>query len=227
MSVIMRNFFSINSSMRWPCLLILTTLHLLPLVQSYPGRQLDLIGQNINGTTYPLNDILCPILNLIRPDTSNRLKFIMDINKRGNVSIPLALTLAIPIITAQKGILASLTRRGPDITRLDEVPIFSHDTLFQLRMEGVKKQLEEKADVNGMVTLKDMVAVKRWVSDETRKRLTLASRLETVFLFNLAGGDISDTVKTETVLNILIGSPPLERFGHNSIPLVVKGLLVN
>jgi hypothetical protein len=184
----------------------------------------SIITSNSTNTSNVLNEVLCPILNLLRPDTSSAWKFISDINKRGNVTIALGTSIALGVITSQQGLWAVLTGKGPDIFRLDQVPLISHGTLYQLRMDGVKTRLEAKADADGLVTLADMVAVKRWVGQDTGAPITIFSKLETVLLFNLAGGDINQKVQASTVVNILEGVP-LARFGANSFPLAAKGLL--
>lgn len=172
-----------------------------------------------------LNPIICPFFNLLKPDTSNSIKFVADASKRGNAAYGLLAFLNYQAIVAQKGLGKALVGESLDIYNLDKIPGVSHLDLYQVRFDDVKLRFTELADINGFITLNDMINVKKWVANDVGvTSINKISRGETVFLFNLAGGDISTKVKASIVLDILEGKKPLQRYGKNNISLLLKGL---
>jgi len=171
-----------------------------PHVESYDDRKLQ------------EPPILCPFIDVYRPDTSSLSAFVSDCVANG-VDRGFAFTLAFIATKAQSGFLAALRGTAPDVFRLDEAPPVSHLDLYSAYPTEVRNQIASATDGGGSVSLNSLVEIKKWVAERTLgagEGPGIVSRSETSLLFLKAGGDLSTgMVSADNVLRLLDGDPPV------------------
>jgi len=147
--------------------------------------------------------ILCPMLNIVQPDTSNSVTLLLDVIFHGNVGALLAKVLLFGAVVSQQGLFAALLGGVLDLERLDEIPGVSHLDLYNSRVAEVTANVTAAADADGYVTLQDLVAIKQWVAQVQQvNEITSISQGETVFVFLGAGGDLrqNKVLATDVIL---------------------------
>ena len=123
----------------------------------------------------------------------------------------MAFVVATQITWKQQGIRPALRGHAPDLHALDRVPGVSHIDLYNTHRDNVGDRLTE-AEVEGRMTLQDLVEVKEWIAAMEGVEVIESSRIETALLFIRSGGDAeTGTVATADVLTLLDGAAPAVR----------------
>lgn len=153
--------------------------------------------------------IACPFLQVIKPNTTNASAFARSCRRSG-MGRWMAQFVTRQVTWKQQGLVAALTNRAPDLERLDEVPGISHPDLYNAFPTEVSDLLAQR-DVDGRVTLDDLVAIKEAVAELAGVDIIDSSRIETALLFTMAGGDIeSGAVRALDVRRLLAGEATAE-----------------
>jgi len=173
------------------------------------------------------NEILCPLLKTIQPDTSNGLSFIEDLITKGNAGAVLATSFYFNALVLQQGLFTTLFGGVLDLERLDEIPLVSHLDLYNSQTEAVTANLTAMADADGYVTLQDLVQIKKWVAEIQKvDPIGFISQGETVLLFLAVGGDFDENkVLATDVIKFLASEWDADNIGKTSTTLLAKGYL--
>jgi hypothetical protein len=156
-------------------------------------------------------DINCPFLKMAQPDTSNFLKFASDISKAG-LQYPMAAFIASDVVVRQKGFWNFLKGEAPDLYALNQVDGISHPDKYNRYNVETEKRLKEAANEEGMVTMQDLIDLKKWIAQQegiSADKIMKSSRIETQILFVGSGGNLeTGFVKVQDVLTFLSGTKP-------------------
>lgn len=120
----------------------------------------------------------------------------------------MALFVVLQVTSKQKGPFAALRGETPDLNALDKVPGVSHTDLYSSYLTELREQ-SEKLEIDGQLTLQDLVDMKEWVAHQEQVDIIESSRIETALLFVRAGGDLAGgKVATRDVFELLEGRAP-------------------
>lgn len=158
-------------------------------------------------------EIMCPFLKIIKPRTDNMWIFLRDCRRAG-VAWFFAFIFGFFIVGKQKGWGKAFMGHAPDIYALDQVPEVSHDDLFQNYMDGVKSRIAEAEDENGIITMQDLVNIKKWIAQQSNVAIIDSSKVETGLVFLGSGGEAkTGKVRGSDVIKFLQGQRPTQGIG--------------
>ena len=151
--------------------------------------------------------IKCPFLAISKPSMESRAAFVDDVEKFG-MDRQMAQFVAIQVGWQQKGFWSVLKGEAPDIYRLDQVHGVTHCDLFAKYLPVLEQQAKAM-EVDGQITLQDIVELKKWVANQEKVEPNEASKIECALVFIKAGGNLeTQKVYTEDVFMLLRGIRP-------------------
>mmetsp|Transcript_23194 Transcript_23194/g.38393 ORF Transcript_23194/g.38393 Transcript_23194/m.38393 type:complete len:191 (-) Transcript_23194:1357-1929(-) len=160
-------------------------------------------------TSDEVGDIKCPFIRMVQPNTQNLWTFSGDLSANGTGWL-MSFLFSFYISVAQLGWWKALTGHAPDIYRLDQVAGVSHSDLFTKYLNGTTDRVIAARDSDGMITLQDLVRIKKWiVEQEGIEKMEQSSKMETGLVFLGAGGDLeTQQVPANDVLDLLNATRP-------------------
>ncbi len=162
--------------------------------------------------------IKCPFLKIVKPAQTSRSAFVKDCEKFG-MDYSMAQFVAIQVGWQQKGLWSVIKGEAPDVYSLDQVRGVTHCDLYSKYLPELEQQAQA-LEVNGQITLQDLVELKKWVAKQEQVAIIEPSKLETALLFVKAGGNLeTQKVFREDVFTFLRGELP-ERHGQVTIALM-------
>jgi hypothetical protein len=178
---------------------------------------LVLIGLDIYYRNLPLpkctngvaqtSTIKCPFLAISKPSMESRSAFVDDVEKFG-MDRTMATFVAVQVGFQQNGLWSVVKGDAPDIYALEKVHGVTHCDLYSNYLLELEQQAKEK-EVDGQITLQDLVEMKKWVAKQTSVEISEPSKIETSLLFVKAGGNLeTQKVYTEDVFMLLKGIKP-------------------
>lgn len=161
-------------------------------------------SQATNKETKKEEAIYCPFLKAYKPDTSSLWQFASDLSEGAKIGRLESLSIGFDVAARQQGTWKALCGAAPDLYRLHEVPGISHGDLFQKYPSKL-----DAAAKDGMLTLDDLVAIKKEIAVEEKcSEIIKSSKLETGLIFLGAGGDLdTGRVPLSNVKKFLNGNP--------------------
>ncbi len=183
----------------------------------FGGLFLGLVGVDILFRSLPVAEcseeksgkaeIKCPFLAFAKPSIENRSAFVNDVEKFG-MDRTMAQFVALQVGWQQKGLWSILRGEAPDIYSLESVHGVSHCDLYSSYLPELEQEARS-LEVNGQITLQDLVQMKKWVAQQLQVEVVESSQIETALLFVKAGGDLeTQKVYTEDVFTLLKGQRP-------------------
>lgn len=161
--------------------------------------------------------INCPFLTIVRKNNGDKdfesLLSLVSGCSKNDMQYIMALVATFENVSKQKGMWKALWGGPLDLYALNQVEGISHPDKYGRYLDDTKKQLEERANSDGQITLQDLVDVKKWIATEKEgmmvEQIIDASRNETALAFLGGGGDIETwTVKAEDVMTFFSGIRP-------------------
>ena len=153
--------------------------------------------------------IKCPYLRMIQPDTSNMWRFTRDCQKNGmSLFTAFAITAGTVLLQKGKGPLALLRGEAPDLYRLDEVKVISHQDLYLPYLPEVKEKVEALSR-NGKISIQDLADIKQCIAAKEGVPVISGSGMQVVLLFIRAGGDLdTGLIDADDALRMIEGYEP-------------------
>ena len=153
--------------------------------------------------------ITCPYLRMIQPDTSNIWRFTRDCQKNG-MSLFMALSVSAGTVVLQKGKgkLALLRGEAPDVYRLDELEVISHQDRYLAYLPQVKEKVAALSR-DGKISIQDLADIKEWIAAQEGVPVIGGSKGQVGLLFVRAGGDLhTGLIDAEDALRMIEGYEP-------------------
>ncbi len=176
---------------------------------------LVLLGVNIYIKNMPIPEctdgqttqIKCPFLAFSKPSMESRKAFVDDVEKFG-MERSMAQFVAIQVGWQQNGFWSVVKGEAPDIYNLNNVHGVTHCDLFSKYLPELEQQAKA-LEVNGQITLQDLVEMKKWVAQQEHVEPNEPSKIETALVFVKAGGNLeTQKVYSEDVFTLLRGIQP-------------------
>ncbi len=151
--------------------------------------------------------IKCPFLAIAKPSMESRKAFVDDVEQFG-MDRSMAQFVAIQVGWQQNGLWSVIKGEAPNIYALDQVHGVTHCDLFAKYLPELEQQAK-KIDVDGQITLQELVNMKKWVAQQEQVEISEPSKIETSLLFVKAGGNLeTQKVYAEDVFTLLRGIQP-------------------
>jgi len=138
--------------------------------------------------------INCPFLKMVQPDTSSIFTFASSCQEKGGMQYMMAMFICFDVTRKQKGFWKALLGHTPDLYALNQVEGISHPDKYSRYMDKTEEMIKTKSNPEGMVSLQDLVDIKKWVAEQEKIEIGFASKSETVLVFIKSGGDLDTGV---------------------------------